>query len=220
MFDSNIPLKDLIEDIRTEADIAPDIPNRSYVLWANSLEQLLYSEIIHEPRVEERGKSTSSGGIVVEPPIMIPIYDDKADKMRFEDIYAVYADNIQLIHTNYASGGRFLNATSGVLSGILPNSYCKYNNELCVYVPNGYNILRIHYYARPALKTVDENDNIGAGNVMLPIEFIDLMRSKLRGEAYKIANEDALAAKWLNDYNAILESFKAWISKRETTFGI
>ena len=57
-------------------------------------------------------------------------------------------------------------------------------------------------------------------NVMVPLEFIDLVKAKLRGEAYKLANEDVLSAKWLNDYNILLENFKMWISEKNSNFGI
>ena len=55
---------------------------------------------------------------------------------------------------------------------------------------------------------------------MLPPELIDLAKAKLRGEAYKLANEDGLAAKWLNDYNVLLETFKVWIQSKAPAFGI
>jgi len=55
---------------------------------------------------------------------------------------------------------------------------------------------------------------------MLPIEFIDLAKAKLRGEAYKVANEDSLAAKWINDYNMLVETFKAWIERERANFGM
>ena len=44
-------------------------------------------------------------------------------------------------------------------------------------------------------------------NVMVPVEFIDLVKAKLRGEAY-VCQRGSLVAKWLNDYNVLLETFK------------
>jgi hypothetical protein len=67
---------------------------------------------------------------------------------------------------------------------------------------------------RPALK--GENS---ADEVALPPEFVDLATARMRGEIYKIANEDGLAAKWLSDYNSQLESFKIWAAKRNERFG-
>jgi hypothetical protein len=46
-----------------------------------------------------------------------------------------------------------------------------------------------------------------------------MVAAKMRGEAYKIANEDGLAAKWLADYNAQLESFKVWAADRNHRYG-
>ena len=54
---------------------------------------------------------------------------------------------------------------------------------------------------------------------MVPYEFIDIIKAKLRGEAYKLANEDALAAKWLQDYNAQLQDFAAWVQDKAAVFG-
>jgi hypothetical protein len=81
--------------------------------------------------------------------------------------------------------------------------------------------MTIVHIVKPALVTVTSHGNISEGvNVMVPIEFIDLVKSKLRGEAYKLANEDALAAKWLNDYNTLLETFRAWITEKASNFGL
>ena len=44
--------------------------------------------------------------------------------------------------------------------------------------------------------------------------------AELRGEAYKLCNEDAVAAKWLNDYNALLDSFRQWLVLRQPNFGM
>ena len=48
MFNSGITVKSIIEQIQDEADISSAIPNGSYVMWLNALEQLLYTELIQE----------------------------------------------------------------------------------------------------------------------------------------------------------------------------
>ena len=60
MFDSGISVKDLVNELKTsEIDIALEIPNAIYVSWLNSLQQLLYTEIIKEQR-----KTTLQGAIL------------------------------------------------------------------------------------------------------------------------------------------------------------
>lgn len=203
MFDSKISVSSLITDLKTEIDVALPISNKTYITWFNGLEQLLYSEFIRE-----------HGKIIINSPTSNPIDIDSLivpaneSPIRFEDVYTVFADETQLIKSSLVSGI------------IFPNTYYKQGTDI------GYNVsstpakLTIVYFVKPAIKTVSESDVIGTGNLMLPLEFIDLMKAKLRGEAYKLANEDSLAAKWINDYNVLLENFKAWISSRQAQFGM
>ena len=199
MFNSGIKVRDLIDQINLETDIALDIPDESYVLWLNSLQQLLYTEIVKEQ------KKTA-----VKPPFENNLIDVSSfaetneNEPRFEDIYAVYADDTQLIKSTVASGV------------IFPNTYFRITDKLAINATVN-NELTIVYFVKPAL--INPKD-IGDSTVMLPIEFIDIAKAKLRGEAYKVANEDSLAAKWLNDYNILLETFKAWVSEKEPNFGI
>lgn len=208
MFDSGISVKDLLKELNTEVDIALDIPDATYVEWLNSLQQLLYTEFIKEQK-----------RIVIASPSESPIGMDfikvetNENQPRFEDIHAVYADEIQLIKST---------VTSGI---IFPYTYFKDNNKI------GYNTtrtvdgvmivpseLQIVYFVKP--KLIDSKNIADDDNVMIPIEFIDLVKAKLRGEAYKLANEDSLAAKWLNDYNVLLETFKLWLSEKASNFGL
>lgn len=207
MFDSGISVKKLLQDLNTEVDIALDIPDETYIEWLNSLQQLLYTEFIKEQR-----------RVVIVSPTENPIAIDSKlvetneNPPRFEDIHAVYADEIQLIKST---------VTSGI---IFPYTYFKDNNGI------GYNTrtvdgvmevpgeLQIVYFVKPKLiasKNIADDDN-----VMVPLEFIDLVKAKLRGEAYKLANEDSLAAKWLNDYNVLLETFNMWITEKASKFGM
>ena len=200
MFDSGIKASALINQIKAEADIAVPVSDESYVLWLNSLEQLLYTELIREQGKIEIGDTEAS--VLNIEAINVPSGENA---VRFEDIYTIYADKTQLI---------FSTAASGV---IFPDTYYKIGNNIGLNLKKTPEKIVIIYYVKPALKTVSD---ISAKNVMLPIEFIDLAKAKLRGEAYKLVNEDALSAKWLNDYNILLETFKTWLSEKQSKFGM
>ena len=202
VFDSGILVDTLIDElINTEVDIALDIPKTTYIRWLDGLHQLLYSEVIKE---QKRIKVEDfDDGIILEDFAVA----DKENRISFEDVHAVYAvyndKIIQLVKSTVASGV------------IFPNTYYKDGNKLCLSLDKSPNEIEIVYFVKPAFHGDTENLN-----VMLPIEFVDLVAAKLRGEAYKLANEDLIAAKWLNDYNALLETFKSWIASKNTTLGM
>ena len=200
MFDSGVSVKDLVKELKnTEVDVALEIPNSTYVTWLNSLQQLLYTEIIKEQQK-----------VIINPAPVNPVIKigTGENAPRVEDIHAVYADNVQLIKST---------VTSGV---IFPDTFYKDNNDICYHTESVPTELTIVYIAKPDLITVEADDEINDANVMVPIEFIDLVKAKLRGEAYKLANEDGIAAKWLNDFNTLLETFKAWIDSKSPSFGM
>lgn len=194
---------DFIEELKNEVDIAIEIPDCIYLSWLNSLHQLLYTEIIKE---QKKVVLTSS----LQSPVDISKIDiDKEleEVPRFEDIYAVYTDDgTQLMKSTVASGV------------IFSNTFYKDDNKLGYNTSSTPKSLTIIYIVRPKILniTYELNDLC----VYLPDEFIDLAKAKLRGEAYKLANEDELAAKWLNDYNVLLENFKAWIAEKSPDFGL
>lgn len=223
MFDSKISAKNLIADLKSEVDIAYPISNSIYIGWLNSLEQQLYSEIIKEQRQYAPSTIQLIEGAAAEndeafnikrinerewnAPLTFQTAEDE-DSVRFEDIYTVYINGIQLIKTNLTSIGAF------------PFSYCKDGNMLRFSSLEKPDLsVRIVYFVRPVLKNVNEQDEILSGNVMLPVEFIELVKAKLRAEAYKMANENILAGNWINDYNVLLEYFKQWVTEKNAQFG-
>ena len=207
MFDSGISVKNLIDELKnTEVDIALEIPNITYVTWLNALQQILYTEIIKEQKKRVfKPPFNMEEGISLEA-------ENNENKPSFEDIHTVYAKldeyDVQLIKSTVTSGM------------IFPNTYYKNNEKLYFNTKEEPTELTVVYYVKPKLVKTDEEDEIGEGNVMIPIEFIDLVKAKLRGEAYKLANEDNIAAKWLNDYNNLLETFKVWIASKSPNFGM
>ena len=215
MFDSGISASSLIAGLKNEIDVAIPISNRSYVDSLNSLEQLLYTEIIKEQKEAflDTASDLSTSRLIFLSEISVP---NSQKSVVSEDVYAVYIYDAEVIYpTKFTQLKKSTPATSPLI---------KYTWFEADYNKIGATVsehsFRVIYFVRPALKMVNENDVVGAGNVMLPVEFIDLAKAKLRGDAYKIANEDALAAKWLNDYNVLLETFKEWVEKRRPHFGI
>lgn len=204
MFDSGVTVSELIESINTEADISYDIPDESYILWLNSLEQLLYREVIKEQNEHLFDIDGAPFSGVLS---LVGVNENEnEDDIRFEDIHAVYSDNKQLIKSSLASGVLFPDTYYKISGGVGLNLVNKTPDKI-----------KIIYFVRPAIKKAENKET---DNVMLPLEFLDLAKAKLRGEAYKIANEDNLAAKWLNDYNILLETFKAWIEEKRAKFGL
>lgn len=202
MFDSGISAKALIAELQSEVDVALPITNSTYATWLNSLQWLLYSTIIKE----------QNDLIITEPQenvIQLANLDvsDNEAPIRFEDIYAVYADTTQLIKTSITSGFVF------------PDCFYKKGDNLAVKMQKTPNFIKLIYHIKPKLIKVNENDEIQDGNVMIPIEFIELVKSKLRGEAYSLENEYGPASNWLNNYNILLENFKQWLSDKAQQFG-
>ena len=202
MFDSGISVESFIEDIKSEADIAPDITDTKYISWINALEQVLYSDIIREQRKVDIEEPDSEGEYINK--VEIKKGKNEAD-VRFEDIISVFKGETQLIKTSLLSGGIF--------------DDCWFNNGGVLWVNTTFKnedkkIITVFYHVRPAEKSGDGE------SIMLPAEFMDLMYSYVRAEAYKYANEDALSAKWQAEYNARLEIFKAWIDARRPSFGM
>ena len=202
MFDSGISAKALIAELQSEVDVALPISNSTCVTWLNSLQWLLYSAIIKE----------QNDLIITEPQedvIQLANLDvsDNEAPIRFEDIYAVYADTTQLIKTSITSGFVF------------PDCFYKKGDNLAVKMQKTPNFIKLIYHIKPKLIKVNENDEIQDGNVMIPIEFIELVKSKLRGEAYSLENEYGSASNWLNNYNILLENFKQWLSDKAQQFG-
>ncbi len=203
MFDSGITVESLIDDLNDEADVEYPISDKMWVDWLNQLEYLLYSEIVRENR---KCTVVYSNGDITLPTFQS---GNEAD-VEAGDVLSVFSDDIQLIQINEASSDIFPDCWYVHGNGI------RYSTE---YTPVS---MSITYTARPKLHeiTIDGTATAISGNVNVPIGFIDMVKAKLRGEAYKIANEDALAAKWLNDYNALLENFKMFVAERQASFGL
>ena len=203
MYDSGVSAADLIRVLEQEADIALPISNSNWVLWLNQLEWVLYSEVVRE---QGRAAAVPDAQRVIKT-LELSVGSDQAPVLP-EDVYTIYADKVQLIKSTVASGV------------IFPDTWYIDGKQIRYHTTAVPKILEVIYFVRPACKEVDQDGEITGGNVRVPYGFLDMVRARLRGEAYKLANEDTLAAKWINDYNILLETFKTYVEDRRPQFGM
>lgn len=202
MYKSGITAAELIESLKEEADISIAVPNSAWVRAINAVEQFLYTEVLKEHIAVRVDYDDVADDTIVIGEIPVP---SGAAVPEFDDIIRVFADENEVERTGAVGFYEFPEKQmycSGY-DGTIRLNLSEYPAEIVL-------IVRL----RPSLK--GENS---ADEVALPPEFIDLAASRMRGEIYKIANEDGLAAKWLADYNSLLESFKIWAEKRNMRFG-
>ena len=202
MYKSGITAAELIESLKEEADISIAVPNSAWVRAINAVEQFLYTEVLKEHIAVRVDYDDVADDTIVIGEIPVP---SGAAVPEFDDIIRVFADENEVERTGAVGFYEFPEKQmycSGY-DGTIRLNLSEYPAEIVL-------IVRL----RPSLK--GENS---ADEVALPPEFIDLAASRMRGEIYKIANEDGLAAKWLADYNSLLESFKIWAEKRNDRFG-
>lgn len=159
----------------------------------------LYTELVRDVRTQ-----TASGGGAYLP--FDRIETPTGTKVRREDVLAVYADGHQ---------ARYLRADLHDLpSSEKRNFFALDDTGVILAFPAG--AIRVCFLLRPALCT---KENEATYKIPLSPEFMPLLRARLLGEGYKNAGEDALAAKWLEEYNHALDGFAAYLATRKVKEG-
>jgi len=205
MYDSGITVKDFLDAIDEEADVSIEIPRANPLRWLSAVEQFAYTEVLKE-YVRATVDLTDNPMDFVDLSVLpipsgaaIPVYDD---------VIRVYGED-----------GQELRKSGAVAGYEFPDFdlyYADYNGHLVIHTRLEQAKVTIVYRIRPEIKTAD---NQATSHVSLPVEYLDMAAAKIRGEAYKIANEDGLAAKWLADYNQQVENFKIWAASRNERYG-
>lgn len=203
LYDSAVTTADFILGLRDELDIASIIPDSAFIRWLNTVEQTVYTELIREMRSVHLTVDYSDGDT---PSFSLSdiVPSDGEDPVIFDDILKVYVDGIELDRVSLISGTTFDNLGMYYIDGgrVMVKTLVPASEVTVIHV------------VRPVKKTV-ENGELPVETVKLPAEWLEIAASRLRGEAYKLANDDNLAAKWLNDYNLYLEQFKVWLKKNK-----
>lgn len=201
MYHSGFFASDIIDSVRSETNDSFPVSLSSYVNWINMVEQLLYSDIVKEQRCAEMPfKKVISFG-------ELPLDEACEDIPRFADIihiYGITADGSS-VELEFASA-------ENVLRGVQADNAYYFDGHGINICADGYARLIVMWIARPAPKRVIGETVIGS--IMLPPEFIELLICKLRAEKYRLTNDDALCAKWADEYNYHLLNFKNFVDAR------
>ena len=197
MYKSSISLNDFAEEIQNELELSPFVSTSSIVRIVNSVEQLLYSEIINEIRkadVDVTDGRASLSGIEVS---------EGEDTVNAYDVIRVFDDRRELAFAT--SDDAYVMNKKGAFGIFDGDSLSLYGVDA--------DRITVFYKVRPVPKSV-EYDKITPDVLNVPEKFTEMFASRLRGEFCKIAGDDGQAAKWLNDYNTYLEDFRIFASKR------
>lgn len=191
MFQASITVKQLIDDVADGMGLYTEIDRAVYRDILNECLCQLYSDV-----VDERGMSeaVSRDGVIAYRDLPVPTgqagiraADVRGVFYRHQPLLCLPPDKFPIVTT--ADGNFYSLMADGI--HLTPTRSTV--------------VLQVAYTVRPQrVGATDEN-----AAVPFPNEYLSLLRAKLRGEAYKLANEDAFAAKWLGEYNNGLAAFAA-----------
>lgn len=204
MYDSEVTAADFINGIKDEIDIASVVPDSAFVRWLNTVEQTVYTELIREMRLVHMPVDYVDGGDTPAFSLSDIVPEDGEGDVLFDDIIKVYVDNVELDRVSLISGTVFDNI----------GMYYKNGGKVMVKTLIPATEASVIYVVRPVKKAIAGGE-LPSETVKLPGEWLEIAASRLRGEAYKLVNDDNLSAKWLNDYNTCLEQFKVWLTKNK-----
>lgn len=202
MFKSGMMAATLISVVREDVDISVSVSDDMCIVWLNALHQMLYSDIIREQRMTVLD---GKGDAVLYTELA---HSDNESIPEGRDITAVFADGIE---AQRVTGG------IGVILHGDRAAWYDGGSAICMLLPQEAHCVQIAHIVRPSDITAD---NQTIAEVCVPPEFIPMVMARIRGEMYKLVNEDGLAAKWLSDYNTELETFKVWAAAHTKCYGM
>ena len=198
MFESKaFTYEKIFKMIRAEVESYKNVSDDILLLACNVELQQLYSQVVKKQVMATGYISDAEAGKARAVTLDA--------KIPFEDIVLVRCNGETFMHTSVKDAGAYKNTyhegEDGVINVVMSKDF------------DGQ--VEIYYNYRPA-----EVDSVTSNaNVELPTEYMPMFMAAIRTEAYKQVNEDALSAKWANDYNAYRESFDAWVESTRPQFG-
>lgn len=195
MLCSTVTIQNFLDELIADMGLYEGCERALYRQKMNETLQFLYAVII---RSEAEGTATPQDGLI--PRSAIPTASNVAG-VQLNDVLAVYDDSRQLRYLPPAD----LPAAAG-----LPGFYTVTQEGIRLSDASITYPLRVRFTERPHPYGADSEN----AYVPLPNEFLPMLAARIRGEVYRLVNEDAPAAKWLALYNAYLEDFFTYLADR------
>lgn len=208
LYDSGITAQSLIENLCTELDVPTEfsvIEKSELVQSLNTIEKILYKNIIREIFCTEVAVTSN----IITLPVINSNIASTYSTVSFSDIVRLQ---------NKSDSKEFTKCSLDKFS-LFSNAYCVNADSIKINPSEGETISSVQVYmvVCPAEKVLTK-DGIN-GNVNVPYEFIPMIKAYIRGELYKVINEDDIAAKWIADFNSQLENFKQYVASASALIG-
>ena len=195
MFSGTTTAQTFLDDITQNLGLYEEFPRAVYRSVLNEAIGRLYTELVRE---EAEVTASPVDGVISLASLSLP--QDNAP-LREEDILRI-RKGTQQIHRLAPHHFPLVQSEDG-------NFYTVQNKKILFTPSYTGHTVHVTYLRRPLL--YDRNNEARA--LPIPDEYVPMIRAKLRGEMFKLANEDSLAAKWLGEYNATLPAIAAYCEK-------
>lgn len=189
IYKSNVTASCLITSVSDDIAVFPAISMINYINWYNDVVQSIYKSII-------------------KPCTLITVAAAKETERSGIDIpdNSVFPEGAQMYLTKNGIRRKLLRVDNErdlvFRDSVYIGEKIKINSDDITDAK-----LIIEVLTPPPIIT---EDNVSGTAVPFPTEYHDMIKARLKGEALKLCNQDNTAAKWLNDFNAALEDFKAF----------
>ena len=194
VYTSRVLIKDFLDELIADMGLYQQRDRAFYRERMNEALSFLYKAVI---RWREEGEGVPQSGRLS----CAAITSSVGTAMQGPDVLAVFRGSRQLRYLPPAD----LPAAAGM------EGFYTVTNDMILLSDGKNDRLRVIYLVRP-LRYHEESESTV---IPLPDEFIPMLAARVRGEAYRLAGEDELAAKWLAVYNAGLADFYDYLAVRQ-----
>lgn len=223
MLVGNMTAKAFVDEMTEEIDVSlPQIKRKQYYNWINEELFHIYSSAVKCIGVNQY-KTTNliidlntpyekdKFDVDLDPdpydPI-IPSFENcnlETDMIMYEDVYKVYSSN----------NNEYVRSTFGSLMSKGNRFYYKSNGKLAVNFNEGDGIYKVMFFMRP--KKITE-ENADGYIIPLPDGFLNVIRARIRSEAFMLSGNVAMANAWSDQHILYFEELKKWYNQREAHY--